>query len=121
MWPGRVNNPFSYYNAADVFVLVSRYEGMPNALLEAMSFGLPVVVSDASPGPLEFVEHEVSGLVVPVENAEALESVLELLINDPELRHRLGETARRRVAECNLSNVSKVWEKVIGLGSNNRC
>ncbi len=115
IWHGKVRDTSPFYRAADVFVLVSRYEGTPNALLEAMSFGLPVIVSDASPGPLEFVEHNVNGLVVPVENAEALESALERLVSEPGLRHRLGAAARRRVAEFSVANVIEIWEKAIEL------
>lgn len=114
-WHGRVSDPFDYYRTTDIFVLVSRYEGIPNALLEAMSCGLPVIVSDASPGPLEFVEHEITGLVVPVDNIPDLVIALERLIDDLPLRRRLGCAARERVAECNLPNVLQVWERVLEL------
>jgi len=114
-WHGRVRDPFLYYTAADIFVLVSRYEGIPNALLEAMGCGLPVIVSDASPGPLEYVKHGITGLVVPVDNAPALLIALEWLINNPQLRCQLGEAARARVAECKLPTVLVIWEEVLGL------
>ena len=76
-----------------IFVLPSRFEGMPNALLEAMAAGLPVVVSDASPGPLEVVRHEDNGLVVEVENVQALAAAMRVLAEDAQCRHRLGESA----------------------------
>jgi GalNAc-alpha-(1->4)-GalNAc-alpha-(1->3)-diNAcBac-PP-undecaprenol alpha-1,4-N-acetyl-D-galactosaminyltransferase len=117
-WHGRVKDPFAYYTAADIFVLVSRYEGIPNVLLEAMSCGLPVIVSDASPGPLEYVKHGVTGLVVPVDDVPSLVIALERLINDPRLRRRLGDAARARVAECKLPTVLRIWEKVLGLSNN---
>ncbi|HBN27206.1 MAG TPA: glycosyltransferase family 4 protein, partial [Desulfobacteraceae bacterium] len=99
---------------ASIFVLVSRYEGIPNALLEAMSCGLPVIVSNASPGPLEYVKHETTGLVVPVNNATVLEDSINRLIDDSQLRNRIGKAARARVAECNLPIIVKVWEKMFG-------
>ena len=113
-WLANVRDPFKYYKRADIFVLVSRYEGIPNALLEAMSCGLPVIVSDSSPGPLEYVKHETTGLVVPVNNATALEDSINRLIHDPKLRIRIGKAARARVDECNLPIVVKVWEKALG-------
>ena len=61
---GQVNNPFPYYRAAEIFALPSRFEGTPNVLLEAMSMSLPCIVSDASSGPLEYVEDGETGLVV---------------------------------------------------------
>lgn len=114
-WHGWVRDINSYYADADIFVLPSRYEGMPNALLEAMSCGLPVIVSDASPGPLEYVKNGVTGLVVPVDNISALVMALERLIHDPPLRRRLGNAARARVAECSLASVIGVWEEILGL------
>ncbi len=114
-WHGQVRNVYEYYDSADIFVLPSRYEGMPNALLEAMSCGLPAIVSDASPGPLEYVKHGVTGLVAPVDDAPALAAAIERLIDDPPLRCRLGIAARERVAECSLASVIRVWEEVLGL------
>ena len=64
-WAGRTD-PVPHYNTAGIFVQASRYEGTPNALLEAMSYGVPVIVSDATPGSLEYIKNEENGLVVPV-------------------------------------------------------
>jgi glycosyltransferase involved in cell wall biosynthesis len=114
-WHGQVREPARHYQQAAIFVLPSRYEGVPNALIEAMSFGLPVVVSDASPGPLEFVTHETTGLVVPVDNAQALAQAIQRLIDDAPLRRRLGENARKRVARCDTAKVMAVWEAVLGV------
>ena len=113
-WHG-VRDPHPLYHAADVFVLPSRVEGTPNALLEAMSCGLPVIVSDGAPGLLELVENEVTGLVVPVNDAAALAAALRRLANDAELRRRLGEAARARVSEYDLPRALAAWESVIGL------
>jgi glycosyltransferase involved in cell wall biosynthesis len=83
---------------ADVFCLPSTYEGMPLAILEAMSLGLPVVATAVSGNP-EAVEHGVCGLLVPAESATALADALSELLTDPDLRQRMGEAARRRVEE----------------------
>ena len=80
-----------------------------------MSCGLAVVVTDASPGPLELVEDGVTGLVVPVDDAAALASALLRLIRDPDLRHRLGGQARTRVAEFQPAQAIAVWNSIVGL------
>jgi glycosyltransferase involved in cell wall biosynthesis len=80
-----------------------------------MSCGLPVVVSDGAPGPLELVEDGVTGLVVPVNDARALAAALGRLARDPALCRRLGEAARARVAEYDLPRALGEWETVIGL------
>lgn len=82
---------------ADVFVLPSRVEGLSNALLEALTAGLPAVVSDI-PGNRAVVADGRTGLLVPVEDAVALASALERLLTDDRFRKRLG-TAGRRVTE----------------------
>jgi GalNAc-alpha-(1->4)-GalNAc-alpha-(1->3)-diNAcBac-PP-undecaprenol alpha-1,4-N-acetyl-D-galactosaminyltransferase len=114
-WHGIVQDPHAFYHAANIFVLPSRVEGTPNALLEAMSCGLPVIVSDGAPGPLELVEDGVTGLVVPVNNAGALASALSRLASDGELRSRLGEAARARVSEYDLPRALAAWESIVGL------
>jgi glycosyltransferase involved in cell wall biosynthesis len=114
-WHGVVQDPYAFYHAAKFFVLPSRVEGTPNALLEAMSCGLPVIVSDGAPGPLELVEDGVTGLVVPVDDAAALADALRRLASDCELRSRLGQAARARVSEYDLPRALASWEAVVGL------
>jgi glycosyltransferase involved in cell wall biosynthesis len=111
-WHGRVADPFVFYRAASIFVLPSRSEGMPNALMEAMSCGLPVIVSNASPGPLALVKDGETGLVVPVGDPVALANAIELLATDAALRNRLGDAARKHVSEYELSNVMPIWEQI---------
>jgi glycosyltransferase involved in cell wall biosynthesis len=77
----------------DIFCLPSYREGVPNALLEATACGLPIVTTD-TPGCRDVVTHGVNGLLVPIKNAQAIADALELLIQDPELRRRMGSAGR---------------------------
>jgi len=113
-WHGQVANPYVYYRAARIFVLASRHEGMPNALMEALSCGLPAIVSNASPGPLELVTHGESGWVVPANNVAALAEAIELLATDAALRERLGRSGPGRVSEYELEKALPAWEQIIG-------
>jgi len=112
-WIGKSNDVNAHYKEASIFIMPSRLEGMPNALLEAMSFGLPSIVSDASPGLLELVEHEKTGLVVPVENPELLALALKRLLYDPALCSRLGQAARQKVTEFEEERVLDLWENIL--------
>ena len=114
-WHGIVPDPYVFYRNATIFALPSRVEGTPNALLEAMSCGLPVIVSDGAPGPLELVQDGKTGLVVPVNDAPALAAALSRLAKDNGLRNRLGAAARERVSEYDLPRAIAAWESTIGL------
>ncbi|HUP64540.1 MAG TPA: glycosyltransferase family 4 protein [Thermoanaerobaculia bacterium] len=95
---GLVEDVGSYLEAIDVFVLPSLYEGLPLALLEAMSHGLPVIASDLA-GIREAVRDGVEGLLVEPGDAVSLAAALERTLGDPALRRRLGAAARRRYEE----------------------
>ena len=80
-----------------VFLLPSYAEGMPMALLEAMSWGLPVIATPVGGIP-QVVEHEVSGLLVAPGDIKDCAAQMERLLTDPSLRERLGSAARERIA-----------------------
>ncbi len=114
-WRGHVADPFPFYRGAAVFALPSRYEGMPNALLEAMSCGLPSIVSDASPGPLELVTDGENGLIVPVGDVAAMSAALLRLAGDDALREKLGGAAQQSVEGYLPETALDAWKAVLGL------
>jgi glycosyltransferase involved in cell wall biosynthesis len=94
-WLERGHLPAVYKNA-DVFVLPSRDEGMPNAMLEAMAAGLPVIGSRVA-GIDEVVIDGETGLLVPPDDADALAAALRIVIEDRDKTFALGQAARKRV------------------------
>ena len=112
-WRGEVNNPFPYYQAAQLFVMSSRHEGMPNALLEAMQCHLPAIVNDALPGPLRYIEHNVSGLVVPVEDVPALAAALTRMASDADFRNKLAMAAKEKLKHHDIENVICAWNLLL--------
>ncbi len=97
---------------ASAFVLTSEYEGLPNALIEAMMLGIPCVTTDY-PGSEEVVEDGVTGLIVPRRDAEALAKKLIALARDGELGENLGEKARQEAEKYRTENVIAQWQNVI--------
>jgi glycosyltransferase involved in cell wall biosynthesis len=83
---------------ADVFALVSPSEGFPCALAEAMSAGLPAVVSDI-PANRQLVDDGQHGLLAPVGDEEAIAAAILRLLGDSELRARMGNAARARTVD----------------------
>ena len=97
---------------ASIYVMSSRYEGFPNALLEAMACGLPVV-STAWVGAGEMITHELDGLLVPVDDVGALAAALERLVDDDALRARLGKNALAVRERFSLPAMLRKWDAVL--------
>lgn len=98
MMKGFVSNASKYLKAFDIFVLPSRSENLPYAVLEAGLAGVPVIATRVGGIP-EVVENGASGILVERENTEELFSSILLLSNDEGLRNRLGESLREMVLE----------------------
>ena len=96
--PGQSDHIVAHLAKADLFILSSRSEGLPIALLEAMSAGLPCIATNVEGVDEVIVEGE-HGLVVPVEDPEALAQAILQLLRDPEARSRMGAAARLHVSK----------------------
>lgn len=81
--PGFASNPYPYLIAADVFVMSSRYEGGPSAMLQAMGCGCKIVSTDAPSGPAEFLEHGRHGHLVPVGDDAAFGAAMLSALDEP--------------------------------------
>lgn len=115
--PGHRSDARMLLDAADVFVLPSRHEGMPLVLLEAMDAGLPVVATRVI-GSEEVVVDGETGLLVRPRDAQALEQALGRLLADPEARRRYGQAGQRRfherfTAAQMTADTVRVYEQVL--------
>ena len=110
---GAVGNPGEWYARAEIFVLSSRFEGFPNALLEAMASGCAVVSANCPTGPAEIVRPGEDGVLVPTENVPALSEALALLMDDPAMRIRLGQAARKVRDRFDGDAITRRWERVL--------
>jgi len=111
--PGRVREIGGELNGAAVFALSSRTEGLPLALLEAMSKGLAVVSFDCPTGPRELIEHGVNGLLVPNGDEVAFGRALATLMEDEQLRRRLGAAALRTAERYSLNAAAEHWAALV--------
>jgi glycosyltransferase involved in cell wall biosynthesis len=108
--------------AADVFVLPSSNEGLPLALLEATAAGIPVIASDIG-GNRDIVTDGETGLLVPVDDANALGSAINRLVQDPAYARRLGEAGAARFEErytatAMARGVERVYREVLDRSAN---
>lgn len=92
--PGFVANPFPYMKAADAFVLSSRFEGLPNVLIQAMACGTTPVSTTCPSGPDEILESGRHGYLVPVDDSVALAAAMQQALAAPIAREQLLARAR---------------------------
>jgi glycosyltransferase involved in cell wall biosynthesis len=93
VFAGFLQNPYAEMVNADIFVLASESEGLPNALIEAQVLGIPAVATNCLSGPSELIEHGRTGQLVPVGDQTAMAAAIRELATDPELRMRYGKAA----------------------------
>ncbi len=111
--PGAVGNMSDWYQACDLFALTSDYEGFPNVLLEAMAHGMASVAYDCKTGPRDLIEHEHNGLLIPAGREDLFIQALDRCMSDPDLRTRLGSSARAVSEVYSLERVSNLWKKLM--------
>jgi len=107
--PGFVDNPYKYMKRAAVFVLSSRWEGLPSVLIEALALGAPVVSTDCPSGPREILEDGRWGKLVPVGNPEALaRGIIETFSNPAG-----SEDLQKRAKAFSLEKIVPQYLKVL--------
>lgn len=103
--PGFVNNPLDYLVASDAYLSTSRWEGMPLALLEAMSVSLPVIASDVV-GNRDAVFNEDTGYLYQLGNIKEASNYIQAISSDPNVKKKMGE--RGRDCQQKLFSVSQM-------------
>ena len=112
IFAGRTTEVRAYLAAGDIFVMPSDFEGMPNAMMEAMAEGLPCISSDRS-GALDVARDREEALYYPPRDDQALARHLERLIRDPDERRRLGSRAQARMKEFTVARFIDHFERLM--------
>lgn len=117
---GRVEFPGNIQNIAEVmekntmFVLSSDFEGMPNALMEAMALGLPCISTDCPcGGPRYLIRDGVNGLLVPVGDADEMAKAMRKIMSDSNMAKNMGKEAMKLAKELAPDKIYGRWEKFV--------
>ncbi len=109
-FPGNVPDIERRYATATAFVLSSDFEGMPNALMEAMAVGVPVISTDCPcGGPHYLIQNNTEGLLVPCGNVRDMADALRRVLGDQETRRRMSIAARARAEQFHEQKIMNSW------------
>ena len=113
--PGQVGNVAGWYTYADLYVMSSHFEGFPNALLEAMSYGIPAISYDCPVGPRNIISHRINGTLVPLEQGYfGLAGAIINLIEDESLRQQYTEKASLVLQHFSINSICNLWDEALG-------
>jgi glycosyltransferase involved in cell wall biosynthesis len=108
--PGRVGNVGDWYERAALYVMSSHFEGFPNTLVEAMSYGLPAVSFDCDTGPRDIIRHDIDGFLVTPADVEGMQFAVEKLMIDTALREAFSRRAQEARERFSMEKISCMWE-----------
>jgi len=110
---GNISNLENYYNTSSIFAFTSNNEGFPNALIEAMCFGLACISTNCEYGPSELIEDSENGFLIPVNDQMELEKKLQLLMSNTKLRNQFSRNAMRSNSKFRANFIAKKWKELI--------
>lgn len=101
------------YLESSIFLMTSRFEGMPMVMLEAMACGLPLLSFDSPHGPRELIENGCNGFLIPYNDDEKWIEKAKYIISTQENRNVIGDNSRKLSMEYNIPKVMEKWKRIL--------
>lgn len=98
-----------YYLNSSIYVMTSRFEGLPMVLIEAMSFGLPVVSLNCQTGPSDLIEDGKNGFLCDFKDYDSFCEKVEYLMKDKEIREKIGNEAKNITNKLDIDVIANKW------------
>lgn len=99
-----------YYVSASVYVMTSRFEGLPMVLIEAKSYGLPIISFDCITGPREIIENGIDGFLIEQGCIKDMSEKICLLMGDDNMRIQMGTNSRKGINKYLIENIYSQWD-----------
>lgn len=110
---GNVSNVDDYYKSSSIFVMTSRFEGLPMTLLEAKSYGLPIVSFDCMTGPSDIVDNNKNGYLIEDDNLNEMEDKINIIISNENVRNEFSCNSKHNIDKFKIDTVIKIWTKLM--------
>lgn len=110
---GRQKNIYEFYNKASLFVFTSEHEGFPNALLEALYFGIPTISTNCEHGPADLITDGENGFLVPVGDQKKVEQKILTLISDKTLQKKFRIESMKSTEKYRIEKIVSLWQNYI--------
>ena len=110
---GNVSNVEDYYKSSSIFVMTSRFEGLPMTLLEAKSYGLPIVSFDCLTGPSDIVDNNKNGYLIEQNNVNDMVCKINKIIEDKNLIKKFSNNSKYNIDKFDIDTVIKKWMKTM--------
>ncbi|MEO5991188.1 MAG: glycosyltransferase family 4 protein [Ferruginibacter sp.] len=110
LFTGFIDNISDVMYQSSIFILSSRYEGLPMVLLEAMSQGMVCISYNCKTGPSDIIEHNKNGILIEDQNMEMMKKGLLELLKDEKLRYRLSREGIKSLDKYHISVITKRYE-----------
>ena len=101
-------NVWERMKISEMFIMTSDYEGMSNALIEAMCLGLPCISTKVS-GAVELIKHNQNGLLINIGSTSEAEKAMGILADDKGLRYKLGKNAVKVIDDLNVNKIARQY------------
>ncbi len=110
IFTGFITNVSKVMHQSSIFILPSRFEGLPMVLLEAMSQGMACIAYNCKTGPSDIIENNKNGLLIEDQNISKIQNSLRALLSDEELRHRLSNEGIKSLNKYDIKVVTERYE-----------